>query len=177
MDKVVSSTSSLSLLVSLLVSGLAGCGSSGGNPDAGLPDAGLPVDSGISSQPLSGRVGGQPWSLGTAETNPALSMTGDTIWAEMYPEMFDPCMGGGFPSTHYLLMSIPKTIGDYPISTTLIQTFVVEQPATTDNFGATSGRMVVREITATVIRGEARIEFDADNTVEGRFEATVCPPQ
>ena len=56
------------------------------------------------------------------------------------------------------------------------QTFVIQRdPSTTDNLIATRGRVLVDEITATVIRGQARIDYNADNSVEGRFEVTICP--
>lgn len=119
-------------------------------------------------------MGAQAWSLATAETNPTLS-AGDRFWADMYAETFNVCSGGGLASTRHIIVNIPKATGDYALSASLNQTFVIEHDDTTDNFIAIRGRLIVREITATLIRGEARIEYNDDNTVEGSFEATICP--
>ena len=47
--------------------------------------------------------------------------------------------------------------------------------ATNDNFVATSGEIDISAITATTITGGASFAFDADNSVNGQFTATICP--
>ena len=54
------------------------------------------------------------------------------------------------------------------------ETFVLEGEVT-DNLVATTGRVVIDEVTSTAIRGGAYLHYDADNTVNGRFEITICP--
>ena len=88
----------------------------------------------------------------------------------MYSESKVACADPG-PGTDHLIVFVPKTPGDYSLSLALNATFVV-QPL--DNLVATRGRIVVDEVTDTLARGGAYIEYDADNTVSGTFEVAIC---
>jgi hypothetical protein len=67
--------------------------------------------------------------------------------------------------------------GDYSLGLSLTATFVVDPRGLNENLVATRGRIVVDEVTATSVRGGAAIELNADNTVNGQFQANVCPPR
>jgi len=136
------------------------CGSSGGGSGT------------VSSQPLSGKIGGQPWTFATAATN-SFQSTADQYWVDTYSESFTPCSGSASLSADDLILTFPTAVGTYPLSINFIQTFSVT--STQDNFGATRGEIVIDAITATTISGGANITYNADNTVDGQFEATICP--
>jgi hypothetical protein len=143
------------------LAGLAGgCGNSGGGSTT------------ISSQPLSGKIGGQPWTFMTGETNSSLS-TASQYWVDAYGESFTPCTG--YPSTNAdeIIMNLPMSVGNHAVSFNLIQTFYIA--ATNDNLGATSGEIDITEITATTITGGANFAYDANNSVDGQFQLTICP--
>jgi len=152
-------------LLALSLPVLGACGDGGANAE---PD--------IAAGPLSGTVGGKPWTLVTAETDPFLS-TGDTYFATAYAETFTPCTGAGLASKgDHLIFNIPKTPGDHPLSTSLTATFAVwSTPDLIDNLITTRGQVVVDAVTATSITGGAAISFDEMNTVNGQFQVTVCP--
>ena len=60
--------------------GLSACGGEGGGRGAG--DA-------ISTQPLSGKIGGKAWTFATGETNAFLSMEA-TFFVDLYDAAFTP---------------------------------------------------------------------------------------
>ena len=124
---------------------------------------------------MSGKVGGQPWTLVSGETHAFLSMGKAQFFTTMYMESVTPCTGAGFSvTTNQLIMNIPMTPGDYNLSLDLSQTFVVDPGGSDQNDIAISGRIVVDQVTATMVSGGANIQFDADNSVSGQFQATVC---
>jgi hypothetical protein len=138
----------------------AGCGSSGGGSTV------------ISSQPLAGKIGGQPWTFMTGATDSYLS-TASKYWVDAYGESFTACTGSPSTSADRILMSLPTTIGNYPLSLHFNQTFYIA--ATNDNLVATSGEIDITDITATTITGGAKFAYNADNSVDGQFEVTICP--
>lgn len=125
----------------------------------------------ISSQPLSGKIGGQPWTLVTAETNSVpLSPTQYSVNA--YSESFTPCSGTASGTTDSLILNFPMAVGTYAVTLNLNQTFYIPP---SDNLIATSGTIVISEVTATTISGGANFAYNADNSVDGQFQATICP--
>ncbi len=149
--------------VGLLGLGLAalavGCGSGGGSTI-------------ISSDPLSGKLGGQPWTLGTGQTNSDLSTTSQ-YWVDAYAESFTPCTGSAPTSADKIIMNLPMAIGNYPLSLKFNQTFFVA--ANNDNYVATSGEIDITDISATTITGGARFAYNADNSIDGQFQIAICP--
>ena len=137
-----------------------GCGSSGGGSTT------------ISSQPLSGKLGGQPWTLGTGQTNSSLS-TSTQYWVDAYAETFTPCTGSASSNSDEIIMNLPMAVGTYSLSLNFNQTFYVA--ATSDNLVATSGEIEITDVSATTISGGAKFAYDADNSVEGQFQMTICP--
>jgi hypothetical protein len=136
-----------------------GCGSGGGS-------------TAISSQPLSGKIGGQPWTLATGETDSVLS-TASLYTVDAYAETFTACTGTASVTANAVFLNFPNAVGSYAVTLDLNQTFYVG--ATNDNFVATSGEIVISEITATTITGGASFAYDADNSVNGQFAVTICP--
>jgi hypothetical protein len=149
--------------VGVLCVGLAalagGCGSGGGS-------------TAISSQPLSGKIGGQPWTFATGETDSFLT-TASQYTVDAYAETFTACTGTASATANEVILSLPKAVGSYAVSLDLNQTFVVA--AGNDNLVATSGEIVISAISATTITGGASFAYDADNSINGQFEATLCP--
>jgi len=137
----------------------AGCGSSSGGSTT------------ISSQALSGKLGGQPWTLVTGVTNSFLS--GSRYWVDAYAESFTPCTGSASSNADEIIMNLPMAVGTYPLSINLNQTFYIA--ATSDNLVATSGEIDITDISATTITGGAKFAFNADNSVDGQFQVTICP--
>jgi hypothetical protein len=149
--------------VGVLCLGLAvlsgGCGGGGGS-------------TAISSQPLSGKIGGQPWTFATGETDSFLT-TDSEYTVDAYAETFTACTGTASVTANEVILNFPKAVGSYPVTLDLNQTFYVA--ATNDNFIATSGEIVISAITATTITGGASFAYDVDNSVNGQFQATLCP--
>ena len=138
----------------------AGCGSSGGGSTV------------ISSQPLAGKIGGQPWTFMTGETDSFLS-TASEFWVDAYAESFTPCGGAAPFSVDRLIMSIPTAVGNYAVTLQLNQTFYIA--ANNDNLVATSGEIDITEITATTITGGAKFAYNGDNSIDGQFQVAICP--
>jgi hypothetical protein len=153
-------------VLALALSALAGCG------DGGASAGDQPA---IADGMLTGTVGGKPWTLVTAETDSFLS-SGDTFFATLYAEAFTPCTGAGFSVTgDHLIFTIPKTAGDHALSLSLTETFTIQtSQGQLDNLIATRGHIVVDSVAAAVTGGAA-ITYDAQNTVSGHFQITVCP--
>jgi hypothetical protein len=127
----------------------------------------------ISSQPLTGKIGGQAWSLGTAESDSFLS-TSDQYWVDMYAETIAPCGSGAWAtSSNRLIANLPKTAGSYNMSLALNATFCIS--SSNDNLVATTGRIQIDSVTPSTITGGLNITYDADNSLDGQFEATICP--
>jgi hypothetical protein len=128
----------------------------------------------IATGPLSGEIGGQPWTLATGETDAFLSMGSNGYFVEAYPDLFTPCVGSApDPNENQLVFTIPDAVGDYALSSSLNATFFVA--ATQDNLIATSGHLVVGQITATQITGGGHFTYDAGDTVDGQFQIQICP--
>jgi hypothetical protein len=147
-------------LVGLGLALAGGCGSGGGSSTT------------ISNLTLSGKFGGQPWTFVTGATN-SLQSTADRYWVDAYSESFTPCTGSASLNADDLILTLPTAVGSYPLSLDLNQTFYVA--STGDNFVATRGEIVITEISATTITGGANITYDANNTVDGQFQMTICP--
>ncbi len=144
--------------LSLCLLWVAGCDGSGGGP--------------ISSQALSGKIGGQPWTFVQGETNSFLSDS-SSLFVTLYPSSFSACGVATAPSDEReIIMSSPRTTGGYDLSLANTATFYVPPG---DNKVATQGHVQIDEITATTITGGARFAYDADNTVDGQFQAAICP--
>ncbi|HYP90585.1 MAG TPA: hypothetical protein VEQ59_20585 [Polyangiaceae bacterium] len=153
----------------LTLLGVLGCSSSGSDDD------GAPLE--IASGTLSGKIGGSAWIFAAGESDPFFSEAGEPFWADIYADSREPaCSSARSTDKNHLILNVPRTPGDYRLSLTLNATFVIESAAaTTDNLVATSGRMVVDEVSNDTVRGKAHIRYDADNEVDGAFHFTVCP--
>jgi hypothetical protein len=64
-------------------------------------------------------------------------------------------------------------IENYAVTLDLSQTFYIA--ATNDNLLATSGEIDITDISATTITGGAKFASNADNSVDGQFQVTICP--
>lgn len=148
----------LTVVATLLTAGLVGCGSSG------------PSAADIGTETLAGSVGGQAWTFVAGETNAFLSEGEDDFFAEFYPEAYTAC-GFSTPSGNHLIVSVPKSPGEYQMGTQRNMTFVVGD---SDNLISFDGAIIVEEVTATSVKGGLVGEFDGDNVVNGRFELTIC---
>jgi hypothetical protein len=148
------------LCLGLLAALAVGCGSS---------DGGSTV---ISSEPLAGKIGGQPWTFVTGQTDSFLSSS-SKYWVDAYAESFTPCSGSASFTADEIIMNLPRAVGNYKLSISLNQTFYVA--ATNDNLIATSGEIDITDISATTITGGANFAYNADNSVDGQFQITICP--
>jgi len=148
----------------------AGFGCGGANDDGGDggPGGGTP----ITEQPLTGKIGGQPFTFATGETDAFLSM-GDRYFVTLYGSAFTACAVGGAPfSASSVIFEVPKAAGTYKLG--LTQTATLYDGAVSYNHVATRGSIVIDAIAGTTISGGASITFDANNAVNGKFTATIC---
>jgi hypothetical protein len=123
----------------------------------------------ISSSPVTGMVGGQAWTFAAGHTDAFLSEGDDDFFATLFPSQFTTC-GFSEPSGNHLIISIPKTVGDYPMSLSRNMTFVVGN----DNKIAIDGHIAVTEVTATKVKGGIVAKFDSQNEINGTFEIPIC---
>jgi hypothetical protein len=125
----------------------------------------------IDDTPLTGTVGGQSWTYATADTDAFLSQDGD-YFAVFYAVAFTAC--GSEPSTApHLIVSVPKTVGDFDFTTQRNMTFVLDG---NQNLISFDGHVRVDEITATEVRGGLVGSYGSgDNEVNGTFTLTICP--
>ena len=125
---------------------------------------------GISNQPLSGKIGGRPW---TAMTDKTLVPRTKVYVVYIFGTAFPPCTNGLPLDMDEAVLQVPDTAGSYDLDLTSAQSIVV------GSIGQTlltwKGRLVVESITATTVKGATKFEYDADNYVDGTFEATICP--
>ena len=161
---------SVTILLGLVLG--AGCGGGTGGGGGG-GSGGNGGGTTISTQTLAGKIGGQAWTFATGETNAALSTT-DAFWVDLYAATFDTCVAFGAPSdADEVIMMMPKAPGSYPVSLSRNATLYVA--STSDNWVATRGLLVIDSVTATTISGGMHITYNADNTVDGQFQASICP--
>jgi hypothetical protein len=123
----------------------------------------------LEDTPLAGTVGGKTWTFVAGDTDAFLSKDEPDFFATLYPATFTAC-GFSQPAGDHLILSIPKTPGEYPMSLSRNMTFVVGN----DNKIAVDGTIVVDEVTATSIKGGIVASFDSANEVNGRFEIPIC---
>ena len=128
----------------------------------------------MSSQPLAGKIGGQAWTFATGETTeprcPPASSSGSTCT----PDRFEDCVALGAPANADMVtMMMPRAPGSYDLGINLNTLYTSRTSA---NYVATSGRLVIDSVTATTITGAMNITYNGDNTVNGQFQATICPP-
>jgi hypothetical protein len=152
-------------MMGLLALTLSGCG--GGDDDGGSgPNA-------IAEGTLTGKVGGEPWTVASAETDAFLSDDKE-LWVALYGEPSPEACGFGSPSGNHLILTVPTSPGEYRLSLNLNGTFVIETPTGTDNLVGTKGSLRVDEVTATTLKAGVSIEYDAGSSLSGEFEAVIC---
>jgi len=129
----------------------------------------------ISDAPMSGHIGGVLWSFGSAETDNFPSSSSDPFVLSAYQEVVAPCTGAGAQvRSNRLFMTVPKAAGNYLLGNGLNETFFVQ--STGFNYVATQGRIVVSQVTDTMLSGGGHFIFGGNNEVDGQFQAQICPP-
>ncbi|HEY5959565.1 MAG TPA: hypothetical protein VIV60_23575 [Polyangiaceae bacterium] len=131
------------------------------------------ADISIAEGTLSGKVGGKPWSLVTAQTDAFLSADDPEFWIDFYAEAVTACTMPMGVSQNHIILHVPKTPGDYRLSLSLNGTFVIDGE-TTDNLVATKGRILVDQVSDASVRGGFTMQYDQNNSVSGHFEAKIC---
>lgn len=126
----------------------------------------------IAAAPLSGKIGGQPWAVGTAETDAVLSDS-STFFSTFSGETVTGCSVSSGSSGSEVIMNIPTTPGDYDISLSLNVTLY--DANTAKGRVATRGKLVVDAVSPSIVGGlHAIYGGDGNNEVNGRFDITVC---
>jgi len=142
---------------------LVGCGGGGGDGGSNVM---------ISDQPLSGVIGGQPWTFGSGETDAFLS-SADSLFVNLYPGTVTPCSFDAPTDANLVTMQVPTTPGSYPLS--LQRNVTLYVASTSFNNVATRGLLVIDSVTATTVSGGLNTTYDGSNHVDGQFQATICP--
>ena len=130
----------------------------------------------VTDQPLTGKVGSNPWTFVEGYTDDFLSDE-DSFRAELYPADVDECGFFRPGAMDHLLVRIPTATGEYELSLQQNMTYVVYDEEGPRNLVATEGVLVVESIDATTIMAGLHSRFDGDNEVDGNFEITICPPR
>jgi hypothetical protein len=163
---------SVSLLTGFLLAMTIGCGKDAkittGSPDNASED--------YSEKILSGKVAGKTWQFksGTAKADGfdpnhiALTLSEQ--------ESADPC-GEIFMTGRQVLTSVKRAEGEttlgtgQPMSTA---TFFYTKDGVSENMITTTGKIRILEITADRVVGQAVIDLDKNNHVNGAFEIPLC---
>lgn len=127
----------------------------------------------IAASPLSGQVGGQPWTFQLGATDAFLSQGGGDFVAVLYATSYTPCTDSD-PIGPHLFVAVPRQPGVYPLTAMRNVTFTFNDA---DNQIALDGEVEVHDVTATRVTGGLRTRVDAGNDVDGQFQLTVCPDQ
>ena len=124
----------------------------------------------IAATPLAGKVGGQSW---TFQAGLASSLSGeDDLLGVLYAEAFTPCTADEPSSSAHLFLAVPRQPGTYAFSPSRNITFA----GTGDNdVFSLNGQIVVESVTATMVTGGVRSQYDDGNQVDGQFQLTICP--
>lgn len=149
----------LALLTALLSAGATACTIEASASDEEIVNA-----------TLSGYVAGQSWSFVAGHTDSFLSDGEDDFFATLYPSTFTPC-GFSEPSGPHIIVSIPKTPGDFEMGFSRNMTFVNGS----NNLVSLDGHIRVDSVTATSVSGGLVATYDLDNEVNGTFDVTICP--
>jgi hypothetical protein len=158
----------------------------------------------ISKQPLTGTISSQAWAIRTAtgQRDP-YSAFGDEYSITMYPVTFAACEESAPAGASPLVVIVPGVVGSYSItpsessngqagSTGSTSSYPTWQPYPsgsggttggsnnvaayfTSGLSATQGRIVINSVGTSAIAGGADLTFDADNHLNGQFQATLCP--
>ena len=123
----------------------------------------------ISATTMTGSVGGQAWTFAAGHTSAFLSEGEDDYFATLFQTPFTPC-GFSEPSGPHIIVSIPKTTGDFDMGFGRNMTFVDGS----ENLVSFDGRIRVDSISATNVRGGLAASYDSDNEVNGTFDVTIC---
>lgn len=151
-------------MTGLLAFTLSACG---GDDDGGSGS------SAIAEGKLTGKVGGQPWTVASAETD-AFFSDEEELWVNLYGEPSAEACSSFSPSGGHVILTVPTSPGEYPLSLNLNGTFVIETPTGTDNLVGTKGLLRVDEVTETTLKAGISIEYDAGSSLSGEFEAVIC---
>jgi hypothetical protein len=149
----------LRTLLAALALSAAACG--GSEPAAPLA---------VGTQPLAGKVGGQPWTFAHGSTNAFLSGSRPDFFGELYADGTPGC--GTFSTSNRVILAIPKAPGDYPFTTQRNGTFVV---GGSSNLVAMQGRIIVEQVTTDAVTARVHMVFDGSNEIDGEFVASICP--
>ena len=125
----------------------------------------------IASGALTGKVGGETFTAAAAQVDSFLS-DDESFWVDVSAEALASC--SAVKSGNSLILNVPKKPGTYALSLTLNATFVVDGGTETENLIATQGTLRVDEVTSALVRGGVSMTYDAENSVNGEFEAVVC---
>ncbi len=132
----------------------------------------------VSSEPLSGTIDGTAWSYVAGATDPAAAPADPTRATLLFGQPYAGC-GAEAPVVSHLEVEVPTQVGDYPFSSSVNGTFVVESAAggPEERHVTFVGRIIVDSVTPSAVT--ARLHMLAGSTgadeVNGSFTATICP--
>jgi hypothetical protein len=150
------------LVAAALAVGFAACGGDGGGGGGS-----------VSSQPLAGMIGGQPWTFVAGETDFFLSSQDTNYFTSLYDVAATPSCTPGGPSTakNQIILEIPKMPGHYSQGGTFVYPDSMGRPY---NDITLSGTLEVTSISATEIVGGVKMAIDSKNSVDGQFTVSIC---
>lgn len=131
----------------------------------------------LSSRPLAGYVGGQPWFFGHGHAILLDTEDDPAFIAQLYEGDYTPCADRDPMGVSHLLADLPLTAGTYSLSDSRNLTFVNydAEGELQANVMAFSGQLVIEEITSQSITGSLYSRAGEGQEVNGRFSLTVCP--
>jgi hypothetical protein len=159
------------LIICSLLLTLAACSDGRiGGPDA--PDA--PQEEGIQSGPVRGTFFGTPWSFTQGRVEIRNSGGAQMYLVQLWEETFaDPCDMFNSPSRSMLFL-LPTTVGTYQLNNSRTVTFTGNGMNLVATDGVYKLSSVLPDPAPGLIQAALKVEFDAENTVNGTFEVAIC---
>lgn len=128
-------------------------------------------------QPLSGKIGGAPWSYSAG----IVSVTGEgeegALHIDLLTDVKDPC--AAFPGGDQVFFSVPNATGVYPLQFDSedwmnSQTITLFDQEETANNIATEGAVEILSIRDTEVSGRIVAQIEGGDFVNGHFTVSFC---
>lgn len=129
----------------------------------------------IKTTVLDGVIKGDAWTFMSGRAKIDQFRPGRLVLNFWETSEADPCNVFFPTSSRNLITSIPKTVGSYELGNEMNVTFSYQSASEgSANLIATTGRMIVDEVTSDSVKGRFVAVYDDQNAVNGTFSLPLC---
>ena len=129
----------------------------------------------IQDQTVQGTHDGQPFTLVTASVKED-AFDANELSVKLYGEQVDPCDTFTTPDAGYIMFSVDRAVGEYPLHFSMegSQTVTFYVPPGSNTI-ATEGIIVIESLDGSSVTMGILADAGDDNHINGRFTADICP--